>query len=219
MEIAKFRSQAWDQLSARLRPAENVLDRLQRRTATWLRQVRQDFTNDCRASGADARRVLIIANETLTRLGSQVLAASRQGPMELQNAQNAASKNPVTRRSHRTSENDLHNLLASSLDAVAVTNDNRRLVSANAKALELFGISEFNMRNFTLDAFVASVEQTDFDWSNPCSKGRETRLNRCKIRRLDGGLLIADCQFSAGIVPHRHLCKFLNVAPYKITRR
>jgi hypothetical protein len=75
------------------------------------------------------------------------------------------------------------------------------------------------MRNFTLDAFVASVEQTDFDWSNTWSKGRETRLNRCKIRRLDGGLLIADCQFLAGIVPHRHLCKFLNVAPYKITRR
>lgn len=147
--------------------------------------------------------------------------------MRLQNAQNAVSgggrgiafKDRGMRRSHGTSESDLHNLLESSLDAVAVTDGKRCLVAANARALKLFGISQFNMGNFTLDAFVAGVEPADFDWGNSWSKDREARLNRCKIRRLDGGLLIADCQFVAGIVPHRHLWKFLNVAPYKITRR
>lgn len=202
-----------------------MLDQLQRSGANWLRQVCQDFRNDCRRFGADSRRVAIIANETLARLRSQVFAASRHETMKLQNAQNAVSgsgrsiafKPRGIRGSHRTSENDLHNLMASSLDAVAVTDGNRRLVAANAKALELFGISEFNMRNFTLDAFVASIEPPDFDRSNQWSKGREARLNRCKIRRLDGGLLVAECQFVAGIVPHRYLCKFLNVAPYNIT--
>ena len=111
----------------------------------------------------------------------------------------------------------MRDLLANSLDAVVLTDTRRRLVAANAKSLELFGISEFNMRNFTLDAFVASVEPPDFDWSHARSKGREARLNRCKIRRLDGGSLLADCQFVAGILPHRHLCKFLNVTQYKIT--
>ena len=228
MVIARFRSQlsiSWDQASARLRPAENVLDQLLRRTAAWLRQVRQDFTNDCRVSGADARRVLIMANETLVRLGLEVFSASRHGTMKLRNAQNAASgggrsiafKPRGIKRSHGTGEKDLRNLMASSLDPVAVTDGNRRLVAANAKALELFGISEFNMRNFALDAFVASVELADFDCSNTWSKGQEARFNRCKIRRLDGGLFVADCQFVARIVPHRHLCKFLNVAPYKIT--
>lgn len=228
MVIAKFRSQlsiSWDQVSARLRRAENVLDQLQRKGANWLRQVRQDFTNNCRRLGAESRHMLIIANEALARLGSQVLAASRHVTMKLQSAQNVVSgsgrsiafKPRATRRSPGTSENDLHNLMASSLDPVAVTDGNRRFVAANAKALELFGISEFNVRNFTLDAFVVGAEPPDFDWSNTWPKGRKARLNRCKIRRLDGGLLVAECQFVAGIVPHRHLCKFLNVAPYKIT--
>jgi PAS domain-containing protein len=220
MVIAKFRSQlsiSWDHVSVRLRPAENVLDQLQRRVANWLQLVRQDFANDCRMLGVDSRRILITASETLTRLGSQVFAASRRVAMNFQNAQDTVSKPQGIRGSHGTSENELHNLMASSLDAVAVTDGNRRLIAANAKALELFGISEFNMRNFTLDAFVTSVEPSDFEWSATWSKDQEARLNRCRIRRLDGGLFVADYQFVAGVVRRRHLCRFLNVTPYKIT--
>ena len=227
MVIAKFRSQlsiSWDQALALLRHAENVLDRLKRKVANWLRQVRQDFSNDCRALRADSRRVRIVANETLVRWGSRVVEASRHATMRPRNAQNAVSgsesgmvfKPRGILRSQGTSENDVRNFLANSLDAVVLTDRHRRLVAANAKSLELFGISEFNMRNFTLDAFVASVEPPDLDWSHARSKGREVRL-RCKIRRLDGGSLLADCQFVAGILPHRYLCKFLNVTQYKIT--
>ena len=116
-----------------------------------------------------------------------------------------------------TRENDLRNLLASCLDAIVVTDGDRRLVAANAKALELFGISELNMGNFTVDAFLANVERPDFDWKDSSFESREVRVNRCKIRRLDGGWRVAECQFVASIVPRRHLFKFLNVAPYKIT--
>ena len=220
MIIAKFTSQlsvSWDQASARLRPAENVLDQGKRRVANWLWLVRRDFARDCRMLAADSRRMLITANETLTRLGSLVLATSRPVAMKFQNAQDAVSKPQGTRRSHRTNENDWHDLVASSPDAVVVTDGNRRLVAANTRALELFGISELNMRNFTLDAFVTSAGPSDFDWSDTRAKGREAKLNRCKIRRLDGGLLVADCQFVAGIVRRRHLFKFVNVTPYKIT--
>jgi len=82
---------------------------------------------------------------------------------------------PRSRESAR--ENDLRSLLASSLDAIVVTDSDRRLVAANAKALELFGISEFNFRNFTLDAFVPN-----FDWSDSSFERQEARLNRCQFR-------------------------------------
>jgi PAS domain-containing protein len=103
------------------------------------------------------------------------------------------------------------------MDAIVVTDGDRRLVAANAKALELFGISESNLGNFTVDAFLANVELPDLDLTDSSFEHREVRVNRCKIRKLDGGLRVAECQFVAGIVPRRRLYKFLNVAPYKIT--
>jgi len=103
------------------------------------------------------------------------------------------------------------------MDAIVVTDGDRRLVAANAKALELFGISESNLGNFTVDAFLANVELPDLDLTDSSFEHREVRVNRCKIRKLDGGLRVAECQFVAGIVQRRHLYKFLNVAPYKIT--
>jgi hypothetical protein len=48
----------------------------------------------------------------------------------------------------------LRELLASSLDAIVVTNVDRRFVAANPKALHLFGVSEANIRQFTIDAFL-----------------------------------------------------------------
>jgi PAS domain S-box-containing protein len=113
--------------------------------------------------------------------------------------------------------NDLRNLLASSQDAIVVTDQDRRLVAANSKALELFGISQSNMRNFSIDAFLADFELPDLDRNGSSFESREAGLNRCKmIRRLDGGLCVTECQFVASIVPRRHLYKFLHVAPYNI---
>jgi PAS domain-containing protein len=185
-----------------------------------VRKLRHESENELRRLGAGCHDAIVATGGTIAGLGSQVSAASKQVAMKLQEAQNAvtglartiADKPRRTREARWARENELRSLLASSLDAIVVTDSDRRLVAANAKALELFGISESNIRNFTLDAFVPN-----FDWSDPSFEGQEARLNRCKIRRLDGGLRVAECQFVAGIVPRRYLCKFLNVAPHKIT--
>jgi len=169
------------------------------------------------AGGHDASVATI---EKVVRLRSQVSAVSKQVAMKLQKAQNAltalartiADKPRRNREARWARENELGCLLASSLDAIVVTDSARRLVAANAKALELFGVSASNIRNFTLDAFVPN-----FNWSDVSFKSQEARLNRCKIRRLDGDLCVAECQFVASIVPRWCLCKFVNVAPYKIT--
>jgi len=220
MVITKFRTQlsvSLDQASACLQIAENVLDQLQRRVAIYLQQVRHDLAHDSQNLRAGSRDTLIVVNESIARMGSQISAASRQAAMKLQTAQNAitglgrsiADRPRRTREARWARENELRSSLASSVDPVVVTDGDRRLLAANAKALELFGISELNMRNFTLDAFVANVEPPDFD-RDPSFESPEARLSRCKIRRLDGGVRVAECQFVAGIVPRRHLYKFLN---------
>jgi len=184
----------------------------------------RESENELRRLGAGCHDAVVAIAGKIAGLGSQVSAASKQVAMKLQKAQNAvtglarsiADKPRRMTEARWARENELRRMLASSLDATVVTDSGRRLVAANAKALELFGISEFNIRNFTLDAFVPN-----FNWSDASFESQEARLNRCKIRRLDGGLRVAECQFVAGIVPRRYLCKFLNVAPYKMgaTRR
>src|ERR1700720_117944 len=86
------------------------------------------------------------AQNTLTSLGRSVA----QEPRRLQEAL-------------RVRENGLRKLLASSLDAVVVTNGDRRFVAANPKALDLLGISETNMGKFTIDAFLPNGQIPDFD--------------------------------------------------------
>jgi len=185
-----------------------------------VQKLRRESENALRRLGAGCHDAIVATGGKAARLGSQVSAASKQVAMKLQKAQNAltgvartiADKPRRKREARWARENELGSLLASSLDAIVVTDSDRRLVAANAKALELFGISESNIRNFTLDAFVPN-----FDWNGSSFESQEVRLNRCKIRRLDGALRVAECQFIAGIVPRRYLCKFLNVARHKIT--
>ena len=185
-----------------------------------VQKLRRESENALRRLGAGCHDAIVATGGKVARLGSQVSAASKQVAMKLQKAQNAltgvartiADKPRRKREARWARENELGSLLASSLDAIVVTDSDRRLVAANAKALELFGISESNIRNFTLDAFVPN-----FDWNGSSFESQEVRLNRCKIRRLDGALRVAECQFVAGIVPRRYLCKFLNVARHKIT--
>jgi len=63
----------------------------------------------------------------------------------------------------REREDDLRKLLASSSDAIVVTNAAHRLVAANPRALDLFGISEANMGKFTLDAFLPHQQVLGLD--------------------------------------------------------
>ena len=120
----------------------------------------------------------------------------------------------LRRAARRAKEDELHHLLSSSLDAIVVTDVNRRLVEANPRALELFGISEFNMKYFTIDTFLARYEALRN--ASPVSSKEE--IHRwCRIRRLDGALRVAECHFVPEVVARRHLFEFLHIAPYKIT--
>jgi PAS domain-containing protein len=182
-----------------------------------VQRLRHESENELRRLGVDCHDAIVATGGKIADLRLKVSAASRQVATRLQKAQNAvaglartiADKPRRMREARWSRENELRSLLASSPDAIVVTDSDRCLVAANAKALELFGISEFNMRNFTLDAFVPNL-----DW-RALFESQEASLNRRKIRRLDGGLRVAECQFVADIVPRRHLCKFLNVTPYK----
>jgi PAS domain S-box-containing protein len=161
----------------------------------------------------------------LTKFISQLPITLEQLSAHLQRAQHTltrlaksvASKRRRLREAQCRRENDLRNFLASSLDAIVVTNAERGFVDANPKALDLFGISESNMKQFTIDAFLSYAQVADFDENNLIFKKRQERRGRCTIRRLDGGLRVADFILVPYVVPHVHLFRFLNVAPRTTT--
>jgi len=183
----------------------------------------RESENELQRLEAGCHDAIVATGGKIAGLGSQVSAAakhaSKQVALKLQEAQtaaialarNVAHKPRRMQDARKARENDLRSLLAESPDAIVVTDVDRRLVAANEKGLELFGISEFNFGNFTLDTFVPN-----FDCSGSPLESQGDRGKRCKVRRLDGGLRVAECQFVAGIVPHRCLYRFLSVAPYKI---
>jgi PAS domain-containing protein len=114
-------------------------------------------------------------------------------------------------------ENELKSLLASSSEAVLVTSVDRRFVSANQKALNLFGISETNFAMFTLDAFVSRPQVLRFGESGMSFMSRIEKRGRCKIRRLDGNVRVADYIYTANYLPFLHLCRFRNDHKHQVS--
>jgi PAS domain-containing protein len=157
----------------------------------------------------------------ITKFRSELFIALEQATVHLQRIQNTltrlgksiAEKPRRLQEALRARENGVRKLLASSLDAVVVTNGDRRFVAANPKALDLLGISEANMRQFTMDAFLPHGQILDFDGTGPPFMRREERCGKCKIRRLDGSLRVAEYIFVANFAPRRHLSRFRDVTP------
>jgi PAS domain-containing protein len=114
-------------------------------------------------------------------------------------------------------EDELHDLLTSSLEGIVLTNDSHRFIAANPKALELFGVSEKNAEKFTIDAFLSRGQTLGLFETNSGSPflGRREGHGKCRIRRLDGGLRIVECVWVANYVPFLHLCKFCDVTPQR----
>jgi len=118
----------------------------------------------------------------------------------------------------RTKEDDLRKLLLENFDyAIVVTNDDRRLVYANPKALDLFGVSELNMRKFTIDTFLSHCQILELRLKWFVIR-RDERYGKCKISRLDGSLRVAQYILVANVIPRRYLYIFLNVARPGITQ-
>ena len=153
----------------------------------------------------------------ITKFNSQLFGASKEVTVHLRQALNTLTERgknvlEVTRRlqeARRTRVNDLRELLANSLDAIVVTNVDRRFVAANPKALHLFGVSEANIRQFTIDAFLLGQIRY-FDGNGLPFISRGEKQGECQIRRLDGNLRLTEYIFVANFVPFRHLFRFRN---------
>jgi len=122
-----------------------------------------------------------------------------------------AEKPRRLREALRDRDNGLRKLLTSYPDAIVVMNDDHRFVAASPSALGLFGISETNMREFTIDAFLPDGQILGFDADGPPFMRRGERHGKCKIRRLDGSVRVAEYVFVANFVPFRHLSRFRDI--------
>jgi PAS domain S-box-containing protein len=133
------------------------------------------------------------AQKTLTRLGRGVI----DKPRRLQ--------------SRRTKEDDFRKCLQNFDYATVVTNGDRRLVYANPKALDLFGVSELNIRNFTIDTFLShcQIHELRRKWF---LIGQNERYGKCKISRLDGSSRVAEYVLVDDVIRRQHLYRFLDVA-------
>jgi PAS domain S-box-containing protein len=225
METTKFRSQliaTLGQVRVNLQRTQSALLRLAKSIAEkrWrLQEVLRARENDLRKLLASFRDAIVATNDKIAKFTAQLFAPSGLVRVYLQRIQNAllrpariiAEKRSRLREALRARENDLRKLLGSSIDAIVLTNSDRRIVAANSKALDLFGISQANMGKFTIDAFVSCGQILNFDGTGPPSLRQEERSGKCKIRRMDGSLRVADYIFAANFVPRRHLCRFRSI--------
>jgi PAS domain S-box-containing protein len=160
----------------------------------------------------------------ITKFRSGLFFALEQMTVHLQRAQNTltrlvrtfAEKRRRLQEALREREDGLRKLLASSPDAIVVTNGDHRFVAANPNALQLFGVSETNIRQFTIDAFLPGGQILDFDANGLPFMKREERHGKCRIRRLDGSLRIAEYTFVTNFAGRRHLSRFQDVTPEKM---
>jgi len=221
-KIRKFRSQlsvASEPATAGLRHTQKMLTGLEKGLAEKLRKLREVFAetgNDFRKLLTSSLEAVALLNGKIGKFRSRLFITSGQAVRQAQNTltglgKRVADKPRKLQKSLRSRENDLRKLLACSLDAIVVTDADHRLVAANPKALDLFGVSEANLNKFTIDAFLSFGQVPYFDGSGSPFPGREKRQGECKIRRLDGSLRAAEYVFVANFVPYRHLCKFHNV--------
>jgi PAS domain S-box-containing protein len=226
MEI-KFKSHssiALEQATMHLGRAQHLLTSMGRGAAEKLQEARRTGETVLRKLLANSLDAIVVANGKIAKFKSHSSIALEQATIHLQRVQktltrlgrNVIDKPQRLQKARRRRENDLRKLLANSLDAIVVTNSDRRLVYANPKALDLFGVSELNMRKFTIDTFLSHCQIPELrrKWF---AKRRDERYGKCKIRRLDGCSRVAEYISVANVIPRRYLYRFLNVAPPGIT--
>jgi len=229
MQTIKLRSElliALKQGSVYLHQAQNTIAKIRTTVADKSRRLHDLLRvadKALRKLSASSRRAMVASNEKITKLGLELFIALKQLTLRAQLAKNAfvrwgnrvVDKPRRLREALRAREIGLRRILASSPDAIIVTSGDRRFVAANPKALDLFGISEANIRKFTIDAFIPSSKIPDFDVAGSSFMKREERRGKCNIRRLDGTLRVAEYVFVANFIPRQHLSRFRVVIPNK----
>lgn len=208
MEVTKFRSQifiALEHVTVQLHRAQNTLTGLAGnviRTESELRKLLAGSFNG-----------IVVANDKITK---QLSVAIEQMTVHLQHGKDTLTGlvKSVAERPRRlhglipARQNDLRRLLATSFDGIVVTDPERRVVAANPIALDLFGVSEANMKKFTIDAFISRGQVPYFDANGLPFVGRKESHGKCKIRCLDGSMRVAEYIFIANFVPFQHLSRF-----------
>jgi PAS domain-containing protein len=167
-----------------------------------------------------------VMKDKTRKLTSRFLVASEQLTAPLRRIKNefAGLKRSIAEEPQRLkktfhgNENVLPNLLKSSSDAMVVMNKELRFVGANAKALDVFGISEKNMTMFSMEAFLRSQILPNEDTDAPLTSHKEWH-GECKIQRLDGSLRVVDFIFVANYFPLLHVCMFRNDRKWQREKR
>ena len=160
----------------------------------------------------------------ITKFASQLSTALKEVSVHLRQAPNLLTRmgRGVADKPRRAPEalrargNELRKLLASPLKAVVVTDDNYRFLVTNPKALDLFGVSPTNVTKFTIDVFLSHGQVLNFTRNASHFTAfirRRERHGKCKIRRLDGSLRVAEYVFVANFAPRRHVFRFRDVTP------
>jgi len=224
MEI-KFKSQAVIALNketVHLQRAQQTFKMLGRGAVDKLQEARRTSEKDLRKLLANSLDAIVVVIEKLINFGSQVVIALNKKTVHLQRAQQTfkrlgRSAVDKLQEARRTRENELRKLLADSLDAMVVTDSDHRLVYANPKALDLFGVSQMNMRKFTIDTFLSHCQSLELrrKWF---AIRRDEKYGKCKISRLDGNLRVAEYIFVPNFISRQDLYRFGNVAPPGITQ-
>ena len=221
--ITAFGSQAviaLNKVTVHLQRAQKTLTRLGRGAVDKVQEARRTSENDLRKLLENSLDAIVVANGKIATFGSQAFIALNKVTAHLQRGQKTLTslgrsvidKPRRLQEARRTSENDLRKLLENSLDAIVVTDGDHRLVHANPKALDLFGVSELNMRKFTIDTFLSHCQILKLrrKWF---AIRRDERYGKCKISRLDGSLRVAEYIFVANFISRRDLYRFEHVAP------
>ena len=165
------------------------------------------------------RHAIRAANGKIAKLRTQLYVAWGQVSARLQQGQNTLTgwRRSVTDKPRRLKksllmrENHLRKLLEKSHDAIVVTNVEHRFVAANRKGLDLFGVSETNLRTFTIALFFSRAQILEFQGIGSRVRRRGETHSKCEIRRLDGSLRIAEYTFVANFAPSQHLYRFRNI--------
>lgn len=202
-----------------LRRSQNTLTIVGRSAGDTLRRLQEAIRaqkKNVRKLQATSLVAIEMTKGKIIKFGSQLFVPIAQVTIRLQRLQGTLTRLGMSvadeprsiQKALRSRENELRELLESSLDAIVVTNAGGSLVAANSKALDLLGVTRANMRQFTIDVFLSHSQIQKFGGRRLPFTRRETRQGKCEIRRLDGSLRVAEYSFVANFTPFRHLCRF-----------
>ena len=189
----------------------DTLRRLQEATRAW--------KEDVRKLQADSLSTIEMTKDKIIKFRSQLFVALAQLTLRLKRGRytlarlrrRVADKPRRLQKVLQSRNDEFRGLLASCVDAIVVTNSDRSLVAANSKALDLLGVTQTNMKQFTIDVFLSHSQIQQFDGQRLLFTRRRTRRGKCEIRRLDGSLRVVEYSFVANFTPFRNLCRFRNI--------